>query len=112
MGYVRIDHDASRRAAEQLGPEATRYFAEQIEKKAEAIAAARIKDKRQMAWFELETGNMPQDTRVVMHVGVRGKQQAKGDAAMSAETGHEASGWYKGGDHVDGLHILRDAVFG
>lgn len=111
MGYVRIDHDASRRAAEQLGTEATRYFAEQIEKKAEAIAAARIKDKRQMAWFELETGDQPQDTRVVMHVGVRGKQ-AKGDAAMSVETGHEASGWYKGGDHVDGLHILRDAVFG
>lgn len=111
MGYVRIDHDASRRAAEQVGPEATRYFAEQIKTKAEVLAAARMKDKRQMAWFDIETGDKPQDTRVVMHVGVRGKQ-AKGDAAMSVETGHKASGYFKNGPDVEGLHILRDAVFG
>lgn len=111
MGFVRIDHDASRRAAEQLGPEATRYFAERIKAKAETLAAARMKDKRQHAWFELQEGDRNQDARVIMHVGVRGKQ-AKGDAAMSVEHGHEASGWHQGGDRVDGLHILRDAVFG
>ena len=31
---------------------------------------------------------------------------------MSVETGHKASGYFKNGPDVEGLHILRDAVFG
>lgn len=107
MTDVHIYRNASRKAAEQLGREATRHYALRIAMKARALAAARIKNKRHPPYIMVEQGDMPQDTRVVLRVPPR-RDKKRIQVGMSLETGFVSA---LSGKHVEGKHILRDAVF-
>lgn len=104
---VHIYRSASRKAAEQLGREATRHYARQIAMKARVLAAARIKSKKHPPYVLVEQGDMPQDTRVVLRIPPR-RDKKRIQVGMSLEQGYVSA---LTGKHVEGKHILRDAVF-
>lgn len=113
MGYVKIDRDASTRAARDFGKEVTLKVAMMILAKARGFAGARAKRSSVAGRINLAEGGRPQDTRVVMSVP-EFRQNRHGllelhDVAAHLEWGYVDS---RSGKHVPGKHILRDATFG
>jgi hypothetical protein len=113
MGYVTIDRDASTRAAQDFGKEATGVVALDILSKARGLAPARAKRSSVAGRIKLEPGGRPQDTRIVMSVEEL-RENGHGvmelvDVAPHLEWGYTDS---RSGKHVPGKHILRDATFG
>lgn len=113
MGYVTIDRNASTRAAEDFGKQATGVVALDILSKAKGLAAARAKHSSVAGRIKLEAGGRPQDTRVVMSVPEPRKNRHGVleivDVAPHLEWGYTDA---RSGRHVAGKHILRDATFG